>query len=406
VSRPGVLRGYFLGYVLGALSSGTGIWMLRLGQTLALLQVPDVAGWAFGVLAALQTVPVVLFSPVVGVLADRVPRLALLLAGQLLMSAVAVVEAARALTGTHLLAPSLVLAAVLGCAAALDQPVRTSAVSDLVPARDLPRGVGAVVLTTQLGRVLGPAACAGLTAVRGTAAVFVGCVGLFAVFTATLLPGLRRRSRGRSRTAGGLRRAWAALRDDPALLVVLWFVGCGGLVGPNLTTLSTLTVSGEFGGGALQVSIATLALAVGAVAGAVWTTVGLRGPSPVSVGLGTVACGLTASASGLAPTYPLYLGALVLCGATSLFMASQGSALVQVRVPDELRGVVTGLFTVALIVGVPLGAPLMGLGSDVLGPRSTAVLAGAAVVLAAVGGLAWSRRTGLPPRGSPVPPTP
>ncbi|SCX40311.1 Predicted arabinose efflux permease, MFS family [Klenkia marina] len=384
-----LFRGWFLAYVVGALGSGTGIWMLRLGQTLALLQVPGVAGWSVGVLAALQTVPVVLLAPVLGGVADRVPRLAVLLAGQSVMAGVAVTEVVRAVAGTPVLAHSLVLAGVLGCAAALDQPVRTSAVADLVPVADLPRGVGAVVLTTQLGRVLGPAAGALLTAVRGTAALFAGCAALFLAFAAVLLPRARRRvGSGRPRTGPG---AWAALRADPALVLVLWFVGWGGLVGPNLTTLATLTVVGEFGGDALAVSGAALALAVGAVGGALWTTAGRRTPMPGTVGAGAVACGLAAAASGAAPTFPVYLGALVLCGATSVFMASQGSALVQVRVPDEVRGAVTGVFTVALVAGVPLGAPLMGLGADVLGPRVTAAVAGGLVVLAAAAALARRR---------------
>jgi MFS family permease len=187
--------------------------------------------------------------------------------------------------------------------------------------------------------------------------------------------------------------ARAALRADPQLLLVLWFVGWGGVVGPNLTTLATLTVVDAFGGGEVAVCAAALALAVGAVGGALATTAGRRAPGTRVVGLGAVACGVTAAASGAAPTLPVYLAALVLCGATSVFMASQGSALVQVRVPDEVRGAVTGLFTVALVAGVPLGAPLMGWGSDVLGPRVTVAVAGGVVVLAAVVALVRPPRT-------------
>lgn len=390
---------WFGGYVLGTLGSGTGIWMLRLGQTLVLLQVPGAAGWTVGVLAALQTVPVVLLAPLLGAVADRVPRLAVLLAGQLVMAGVAVTEAVRVLAGTPVLAHSLVLAGVLGCAAALDQPVRTSAVADLVPAARLPRGVGAVVLTTQLGRVLGPAAGAGLIALRGTGALFSGCAALFAGFAALLATRAGRRAGRVVRRSGSSART--ALRGDPQLLLVLWFVGWGGLVGPNLTTLATLTVVDAFGGDAVAVSGGALALAVGAVGGALWTTAARRTPTARAVGAGAVACGLSAAVSGAAPTLPVYLGALVLCGATSVFMASQGSALVQVRVPDEVRGAVTGLFTVALVAGVPLGAPLMGWGSDVLGPRATAALAGGAVVLAAGAGLV--RRPGRPASAPPRP---
>ncbi|MCZ2828855.1 MFS transporter [Modestobacter sp. VKM Ac-2986] len=376
--------------MLGALTSSTGIWMLRLGQTLTLLQVPGVTGWSVGALAALQTAPLIVLAPVVGLLSDRVHRLRLLVVGQLSMAGVAVVEAWSSLTGRSSVTQSLVLAAVLGCAAALDHPVRTSAVADLVAVPDLPRAVGSVVLTTQLGRVLGPAACAALTAVRGTSAVFLACIGLFLAFAAVLLTGVRQ-GRSPSRAGGGFRAARRALREDPTLLVVLWFVGCGGLVGPNLTTLATLTVGLELGGGALEVSAAALALAVGAVIGAGATSIGRRGPTLRSVGVATAACGVTAAASGAAPSHPVYLGALVLCGATALFMASQAGALVQVRVPEDVRGLVTALFSVALIAGVPVGAPLMGWGADVLGPRLTAGVSGLLVVCGALAGAAYLR---------------
>ncbi|WP_346618730.1 MFS transporter [Blastococcus montanus] len=382
-----MLRGDFLVFAAGALSSGVGVWMLRLGQTLVLLQVPGASGWTLGLLAALQMAPVILLSPAIGALADRVPRVRLLLAGQILMTAVAAVEGARVLLGSYVAWQSLALAAALGLAATFDHPVRLSTVADILPPPQLSRGVGAVVVTTQLGRVIGPALCAALTAAFGLASVFVACVALFGVFTAVLVtPGVRGARRSGPR-GGGLRRALRSIRDDRRLRAAFWFVGFGGVVGPNLTTLSALMVDDVFGGGPPEVSLAALALAVGAVGGALVTTLRRRVPSSGSLALATLACGATAGSSGLAPNYASYLAVLVLSGAAAIFMAAQGNALVQVVVPDDVRGMVSALFTTTLIIGVPLGSPLLGWGADVLGPRWSAGLAGVVVVGAAC--LVW-----------------
>ena len=66
------LRNYRL-FATGSLVSNIGTWMQRIAQDWLVLTLTGSAG-ALGITTGLQFLPILLFSPIAGVLADRFPK--------------------------------------------------------------------------------------------------------------------------------------------------------------------------------------------------------------------------------------------------------------------------------------------------------------------------------------------
>jgi MFS family permease len=96
----------------------------------------------------------------------------------------------------------------------------------------------------------------------------------------------------------------------------------------------------------------------------------------------TVAC----AAAALAPTYWTFAIALAACGTTALTATTTANAMVQMRSDPSMRGRVMALYMALFVGGKPIGAPILGVVGDVLGPRWTVGVGAIAVgiTLAAV----------------------
>lgn len=66
------IRNYRL-YAIGQGISLSGTWMQTIGQGLLVLKLTN-SGTALGVVIALQTLPILLFGPIGGMIADRFPK--------------------------------------------------------------------------------------------------------------------------------------------------------------------------------------------------------------------------------------------------------------------------------------------------------------------------------------------
>ncbi|NCD18030.1 MAG: MFS transporter, partial [Actinobacteria bacterium] len=77
-------------WFIGALVANVGTWMQRVAQSwLVLTVLTDNDGSAVGMVIGLQFLPVLLFSPYAGVLADRLPLRKLLITTQVLLGVLA-----------------------------------------------------------------------------------------------------------------------------------------------------------------------------------------------------------------------------------------------------------------------------------------------------------------------------
>jgi MFS family permease len=178
---------------LGQLSSQSGTWMQSTAQAWLVLRLTD-SPLALGSVATVQFTPILLFSLIGGVLADRVPKRRLLLTTQTVLLVQALTLALLTASGQIRLWHLYCLAAVLGTANALDNPTRQSFVRELVPTEDLPNAIALNSMQFNLSRIVGPALSGLLITLVGVA----GCFLLNAISSLAVLAAIYR-----IRPAGG-----------------------------------------------------------------------------------------------------------------------------------------------------------------------------------------------------------
>ena len=375
-------------YVAAKVLASMGIWV---HNVVAAILVYDVSGSALlvGAVSIAQFSPQVVLAPWMGAVADRGNRRRQVVAGRLLVAvgsgSLAAVLAILGLEGPAGAWLVIGAALVVGIGFAISAPAMHAIVPSMARPNELPAVIALTTAPFTFARAAGPALGALILVGAGAAAAFAFatlCQLVLAAVVATMpLRAVTRPVSADGSALAGLRH----LRADRALgLLLLAVAGVGFGVDPVIT-LSPPIAAG-FGEGAGLV--ATLASAFGV--GAALTVLALgwlrRHVSQERVGTGGFWVLAAATlAFGLSPTPALAVTAVTVGGAGMMAAVTGLTTQIQQRVPEELRGRVMALWSVAFIGSRPLAAGLNGAVADVWSPQVALVLL--AVVLAAVGGL-------------------
>jgi MFS family permease len=194
------IRNYRI-YAVGAFVSNIGTWMQRVAQDWLILQLTH-SGTALGITTGLQLLPALLFSPIAGVVADRVPKRTVLRFTQTAMAVPAAILGVLAITGVVQSWHVYVLAFVFGIGTAFDAPARQSFVIEMVGKDDLANAVGLNSASFNSARMIGPAVAGVLIAglgsgVRATGwVILANAISYVAVFISLQLLDGDRQGRG------------------------------------------------------------------------------------------------------------------------------------------------------------------------------------------------------------------
>lgn len=368
-------------YVAARLTASIGIWITNVvaaiivfdrTQSALLVGIVSVAGFS----------PQVVLAPFMGALADRGNRRVQAVAGRIVIgSSLAVVAVIEAL-GTSSPWPVIVASLGVGVGFAVSAPALHALVPSMAAPADLPTVVALTTSPFTFARAVGPALGALLLLVGGPGAAFAVAAATQVVLATVVA---RLRLRPTERVTGGDRSTRAGLRhvqrDRVLLLMLLGVVGVGIGVDPVLTL--TPSMAEGYGGGASLVAAMASAFGVGAAAFVLVLPALSRRveqPALAVAGMGTLAASLVGFAAS--PTVGPALVALALAGAGMMAATSGLTTGIQQRVPEELRGRVMALWSVAFIGSRPLAATANGAIADAASPQ-WALLA-VAVLLALV----------------------
>ena len=389
------IRNYRL-FAAGQVVSLSGTWGQRVAQDWLVLELSDSSGVALGITTGLQFLPVLLFGLYGGVLADRYDKRRLLIGAQAAMGLLALLLAALDLSGVVQLWHVFALAFALGLASVVDTPVRQAFVVEMVGPDDLQNAVSLNSATFNSARILGPAlAGIGITAV-GTGWVFLAngltflavLAGLWAMRPAELHP-----SKRVARAKGQLREGLAYVRSRPALLVPIVLVAVVGTFGLNFQITLALVVKQELGRGAGAYAFLSSMLALGSLLGALASARRSGPPRQRTLFASVLAFGLLTVLVGLAPSFLVTALLLVPTGVAVLTFSTTANSIVQLGSAPQMRGRVMALYILVFLGGTPLGAPVIGTLSEVLGPRSGLLIGGGVTAVAAVVAAAWMTRS-------------
>ena len=379
----------------GALVSNIGTGVQRTAQDwLVLVTLTHQSAAAVGIVMALQFAPQLLWLPWTGSAADHSDQRKLLMITQASMGLLALLLGGLTLAGEVRLWQVYVFAFLFGSAAAFDAPVRQIFVAQLVGDADLHNAVTLNTISFNLGSLIGPAISGLMIAAVGTGWAFVANGASFVMVLASLLllrTDALHPSTASKRTPGsfaeGLRYV-AGRPDLIAILVMLFLIGTFALNFPIF--ISTMAV-GVFHSDARGFGGLSSMMAVGAIAGVLWSARYWR-PTLMTLLWSAALLGAGFVLAGLAPSYWLFAGALVVIGIACLTFINATNPLMQLTTPPAMRGRVMALRIGIGLGAAPIGAPVVGWVADRFWPRwALGIGAASGFAAAAVGALAQWR---------------
>lgn len=257
--------------------SNAGTWMQLTVQNLLVLQITGSAA-ATGLSMSVQAAPALLMSVLGGAAVDRWPRKLTAAVSQALLAVIAFTTATLVALDRLDMTTLMVLAAVTGMVATVDNPACALLGNDLVPAEDVPSAIGVGALVFNAGRLAG-AALAGVTVgFLGTAAAYFAN-GFSFLFVTAVIPFLRPaagavrqvtgRAARRSTPDMSVREGLAFFARRPRLLALAGVTGISAVFGRNYGLTLAVLVTGPLAGGAGAFGTVSTVLAAGGIVGAV-----------------------------------------------------------------------------------------------------------------------------------------
>ncbi len=398
-------RNYRLFFVGQAISL-IGTWVQQVAQGWLVLTLTNDPFW-LGVVAGAQFLPVMVLGLFAGVLADVLPKRQTLLAVQVVMMALAIALTVLTLTGVVEVWMIIVLALLLGCANAVDMPVRQAFAIEMVGVRDVGNAVAINSAMFNGARVIGPAV-AGLTigafgmatAFALNALSFLAVIVSLGVMRDTELhrPKLIPRPRSVSAVMENLAEGLRFVRHTPIVLLAVTTVGLTATFGMNFQVVIPPLAQDALGSDAAGFGFLMAASGLGALAAAIGLVLSGR-PRPIRIALGAIVLGVASLLLATSTSYPLSLLLMVPVGAGGIVMAATANATIQLAVPDGLRGRVMSVYTTVFSASMPIGGLLMGVLASSIGILEAIAIGGALSLLTGVIALVWWRRVARPSTG-------
>jgi MFS family permease len=377
----------------GQVVSLPGTWVQQVAQGWLVLELTN-DPFALGLVAAAQFVPVMIFGLFGGVAADALPKRQALIATQVAAALLALVLGLLVLLGDVQVWQVLVLALLLGIVNAFDMPIRQSFVVEMVGRTDVG---GAVALNSALfnaSRIVGPAVAGIVIGIVGLAPCFLinaasylpVVVGLLMMRT-TELHGQPQAQLVRSVRSiiDQLAEGLGYVRSTPVILLPIAIVGVVATAAFNFQVLMPLVARDLLGGGAETYGFLMAASGVGSLLSALALAAGRR-PSVLRVVVGAITAGLAVAAVGVSHLLPISLVLMGLAGWGLITMAATTNMIVQLTVPDALRGRAMSVYTTVFAGSMPIGGLVAGAIAGMAGVGVALVLGG--LVSAGSAGLA------------------
>jgi MFS family permease len=377
-------------YFFGQTTSLIGTWMQTTAQSWLVFTLTHSAT-DIGFVVALQTLPVLLFGPYGGVIADRVNKRRLMIGLQALMGLQAATLAILSILHIVTYLDVCLLAVVLGLNNSFENPSRQAFVLEMVGADNLRNAVSLNSTMNNVARAVGPAAAGILIAAVGegwcfaiNAVSFIAVVGsLMAMDRSKLNP-----STPMVRAKGQLREGFRYVARTPGLAFPLIMMGLVGMLAYEFQVTLPVVAGTVFHGSSTTYGVLLAAMGIGAVMGGLWTAA--RGKTGIrSLARAALVFGVCMTFAGLAPLLAIELLAMAFVGFASVSFLAMANSTLQLNTDPQMRGRVMAMWAVAFMGSTPIGGPLIGWITSTAGARvGLGVGAGSCFVAGVIGWLA------------------
>jgi MFS family permease len=333
-------------------------------------------------------VPSWLFMLYGGVIADRVSRRNLLLITQIAMMLLAFALAALTFLGWVQPWHIVVLALALGVATAFDAPARQAFVVEMVDREDLTNAIALNSSMFNLATVVGPAVSGLVYAWLGPAWCFtLNGLSFLAVIVALMLMRLTGKAAPRRATAAldDLKEGLRYVISAPIIRTLIIIAAVISLFGFAFMTLVPAWAVKILGGDATTNGWLLTARGIGALSGALMiASLGRFKGKGKLLTIGMFTFPLMLLVFSMVRSLPLSLLAMVGTGWGFMVLFNMENTLIQMLVPDQLRGRVVSIYTLSFFGLMPLGALFTGWLAEAIGEQATVFLSGVICLVFAV----------------------
>ncbi|WP_394281900.1 MFS transporter [Corynebacterium sp.] len=373
--------------------------LTQLGAQMTVVAVPaqiyaltESSGYV-GLTGLFGLVPLVIFGLYGGAIADAFDKRLVLIASTVGMIAASVAFFAVTVAGNPNVWVLLSIFALQQAFFAVNQPTRTAVFRSILPLDQLAAGASLNMMVMQAGAIIGPL-------VAGALIPFIGFSWIYFIDVACLVPTLGAvlslpslPPTGEQTEAPGLRSIASGLRylgTKPVLLMAMGLDAVAMVFGmPRALYPEMAEVN--FGGSPLMLSLLYSSIAIGAVAGGLfsgWVSRVVEQGKAVVVcivvwGAAITLAGLFTMVSPPAVTVWAWLvvAMLIIGGAADMFSASLRNAILQQSATPEMQGRTQGVYIIIVVGGPRIADLLHGWAAEFLGAGSVTLIGGVLVIL-------------------------
>lgn len=370
-------------FFLGQLISLIGTWMQSVAQSWLVYRLTGQASM-LGLVAFAGMFPVFLLATAGGVAADRVRPHTVIVITQSTSMGLTLILALLTLTRHvhlwHIVTTSL----LLGVVNAFDIPARQVFVAQTVDRPDL---MNAIALNSSMfngARIIGPAIAGLLVAIVGEGWCFlINSLSYVAVIGGLLAMQLEGRQTQRPATMGAIHEGFRFVLGAKPVRDLLVLLGLLSFLGMPYSVLMPIFADRILHGGPRALGLLMGMSGVGALAGAL-SLVLRRGTE--GLGHWIAACAMAFGASliafSLSRSFPLSVLLMLPVGCAFMVHMAATNTMIQMMIPDALRGRVMSVYSMMFMGMAPFGALMAGTLAHQLGASLTVALGGTGCLVA------------------------
>lgn len=347
---------------LGACTSSVGTFVQQFAQSWLVYDLTK-NPFYLGLDLFLGQLPIILFSLLGGVFADRLDRRKMLLGSQYVQMTSAFVLAALFFTHTVRIWEILSLSFIVGLGQSFGGPAYSALLPTLVPAEDLTNAVAMNSIQFNLARVLGPAfgglvyATAGATwcfALNGIS--YVAVIASLMTIQVNFVP-----QKSSEPILKSLKEGLRFIGSGDGLSALVFLAFATSLFGFSLTAFLPVIVRTVFHEGTGTYQLLLVSSGAGSIVGGLMVAGSEKLKQQGYVVLFTL-IGLGASITGFALSRWLLPSCLLifLSGVAVMASGSLMLSLVQQMAPNHMRGRVMSVYNLAFRLGIPVGSLTLG----------------------------------------------
>ncbi len=345
------------------------------------------SGAMLGTLNLVRSIATIGLAPIAGVAIDRLPYKKMLYAVAVWLMVITAGMAVVEYLHPDIVWTLFVFSLLGGIGLAFSMPLRQTVIFAIVPRQQTPSAVALMQTGWAVMRSIGPAIGGFLLIWFGPAGNFVVQALGYALVALTVMKlsiPKEQADVARKRQTGSIREGFTYVAQHPTTRVMLLMSYILPLfIIPNFNALTPIYAKDVYGGGADTLGILLSSIGVGGILGGfVTTSLGNQERRGLVQLAALFMLSLSLIGFALTSNFWLACGLLAMAGFFEMVYLTTNMTLLQLSIPDEVRGRVTGIVTLRSGL-MPIGAFIAGVGADFVGPQiMTVMLSGIAGVIA------------------------